>query len=79
MNISTLTYYINGNIDICQNLEKLPFPLQSFLCSILLSSLTYLYLISGCECSYWHFMLYLNLLSRRHLASLLQASTGGPF
>ncbi len=33
----------------------------------------------GCECSYCHFMLYLNLLSRRHLSSVLQASTDCPF
>ncbi len=57
----------------------LPFSLPSFLCSILLSSLTYPFLISGCECSNWHFMLYLNLLSRRHLSSLLQASMDCPF
>ncbi len=42
----------------------------------LLSSLTYPFLISGCEYSYWHFMLYLNLFFRQHLSSLLQASTG---
>ncbi len=57
----------------------LPFSLPSFFCSILLSSLTYPFLISGCECSNWHFMLYLNHLSRRHLSSLLQASTDCPF
>ncbi len=45
----------------------------------LLSSLTYPFLISGCEYSYWHFMLYLNLFFRQHLSSLLQASTGCPF
>ncbi len=46
------------------------FSLPSFLCGVLLSSLTYPFLISGCECSYGHFMLYFNLLSRRHLSSL---------
>ncbi len=51
----------------------------SFLCSILLSSLTYTFLISGCECCYWYFMLYFNHLSRWHLSSLLQASTDCPF
>ncbi len=56
-----------------------PFSLPSFLCSVLLSSLTYPFPISGCECSYGHFMLYLNLLSRQHLSSLLQTSTSCPF
>ncbi len=46
-----------------------PFSLPSFLCSVLLSSLTYPFLISGCECSYGQFMLYFNLLSRWHLSS----------
>ncbi len=55
------------------------FSLTSFLCSILLSSLTYTFLISGCECCYWYFMLYFNHLSRWHLSSLLQASTDCPF
>ncbi len=52
---------------------------KPFLCSILLSSLTYQFLISGCECSFWHFILYFSLLSRWHLSSLLQAGTGCPF
>ncbi len=48
----------------------------SHLSSVVSSSLPlpYPFLISGCECSYWHFMLYLNLLSRRHLSSLLPSN-----
>ncbi len=53
----------------------------SHLSSVVSSSLSLIYpfLISGCECCYWYFMLYFNHLSRWHLSSLLQASTNCPF
>ncbi len=41
-----------------------PFTLPSFPCSVILSSLTHLFLISGCKYSKWHFMIHFNFIEQ---------------
>ncbi len=71
-------YFIIFNLPVCrQPLYQLPldetsvpFTLTFLLCSVLLSSLAYPFLISGCSCSNWHFMLHFNFLSTRYMSSI---------
>ncbi len=62
--LPTSCYTSSTSTSYLKTKPSFPFTLTSFLCSVLLSSLTYPFLSFGCERCNWHFVLHFNFLSR---------------